>query len=78
MFAGANYHVEEVMLNTMSMFAGQHGATVLTSGSIKGILSGQPKVLPDSAKLARPKGTILSFKFPVSQGKWHIKTFLFE
>jgi hypothetical protein len=78
MFAGVNYNVERVMIDTMLGFPGNHGGVVVTSGTIKGVLMGHPKSLPNSARSARPGGTLLSFKFPVAEGKWHIKTFLFE
>ncbi|MGH8603828.1 MAG: hypothetical protein ACREXR_13950, partial [Gammaproteobacteria bacterium] len=78
MFAGAHYDIERVMIDTMSQFSCQHGGVVLISGTIKGVLMGHPKNGPSTAQPDRPRGSMLSFKFPVGDDKWHIKTFLFQ
>lgn len=78
MFSGTNYPVEPRMLATMAQFPGQHGGMILTSGTLKGVLMGHPKTLGEEALAARPRGTLLSFKFPVGADVWHLKTFLFE
>ena len=74
MFAGANFDVKMIM----PMFAGHHSSKVLMSGALKGVLMGLSKKLEEEAMETRPRGTLLSFKFPVTEGRWHIKTFLFE
>ena len=78
MFAGVNSNVEQTMAATMAQFSGQHGGTVLTSGTLKGCILGQPKKLSGDPLANRPRGTLVSFKFPVADDKWHIKAFLFE
>jgi hypothetical protein len=78
MFSGVNYPVEKDMLATMAPFRGRHGGVVLTSGTLKGIFMGHAKALAGEALATRPRGTMLSFKFPVTGGKWHVKTFLLE
>jgi len=78
MFAGINFPVETKMMATMAQIRGQHGGVALTSGTLKGIFMGGPASLSDEARSSRPKGTLLSFKFPVPPDQWHIKTFLFE
>ena len=41
-------------------------------------MSGHPKKLSGEPLANRPRGTLVSFKFPVADEKWHIKTFLFD
>lgn len=78
MFSGSNHPLEQDMAATMARFPGMHGGLVLRSGTVKGILAGRPKEFPHSARAARPNGTILSFKFPVGDNRWHIKSLLLE
>jgi len=78
MFSGVNYNVEQDMLATMAQYQGQHGGIVLTSGTLKGVLMAHPKTLGEQARqTGRPRGTLLSLKFPVGPDIWHLKTFLF-
>lgn len=78
MFSGSNHPLERDMAATMAGFPGMHGGLVLRSGTVKGILAVRPKEFPHSARAARPNGTILSFKFPVGDNRWHIKSLLLE
>jgi hypothetical protein len=78
MFAGVNHPTEQVMVGTMATFKGAHGGVVLTSGTLKGVVMGHPAQLSEAAAEKRRGGTLLSFKFPVGEDSWHIKTFLLE
>jgi len=81
-FAGTNYPLEGNVLRTISQVAGgkpvAQPGILLQSGTLKGILWGHPSRLMPEALAAKPKGTILSLNFPLADGKWLIKTFIFE
>lgn len=78
MFSGANYDVERDMAENIAQSRGIFGGVRLSSGTIKGVMIGQVQRVSESAMHGKPHGTILSFKFPVEDDLWHIKTFLFE
>ena len=78
MFSGVNYDVEQTMANTMAQFSGQHDRTVLKLDTFKGCIAGQSIKLSDDHLANRPRGTLVSFKFPGADGKFRIKMFLFD
>lgn len=78
MFSGVNYELEKQMIATMKQFKGNFVGTRLVSRTLKGLLMGRSNSLVDGAKKSRPRGSILSFKFPVREDQWHIKIFLFQ
>ena len=78
MFAGINHNVEQTMLDTMAQFSGPASMAVLRSATLEGCIIGYPMRLSGDALAAHPNGTLISFKFPVAEDKWHIKTFLFD
>jgi hypothetical protein len=78
MFSGANYDIESVMAATLARLGGSFPAVRLASGTVKGVLAMRQESLSEEAAKSRPQGTILSFKFPVENDRWHIKSFLFE
>jgi hypothetical protein len=77
MFSGVNYNLEGDMASTISQLGACVGIS-LVSGTLKGLLVGIPSNIPPEAKAARPRGTLLSLRFPVVSNQWHLKTFLFE
>ena len=78
MFSGSNFALEKVAFELAASYPGQHACMTVSSGTIKGLFFGHPSVVPESARPSRPQGTMLSFRFPTLEGKWRIKTFIFE
>jgi hypothetical protein len=77
-FAGAAHNLEAEMASIAALFPGVTGGAVLRSGTIKGVLLIRPQSVSAEAAATRPRGTIVSFQFPLGDGRWHIKAFLFE
>jgi hypothetical protein len=78
MFSGANYALEADMAHVATQTdLAPHGVS-LQSGSIKGVLAGRAIGLSTEAASSRPRGTIVSFLFPISNDRYRMKTFLFE
>ena len=81
-FSGSNYALEAETFATIEQLSGGRSvmqpAIILRSGTVKGLIWGYPSHPPSDHMDARPSGTLLSFKFPAPEGKWIIKTFLFQ
>jgi len=81
-FSGKNYHLEADIAATIQHLAGDQAviqpAVQLVSGTLKGLVWGQPRVVPAEMLNNRPAGTIVSFKFPAAHSRWIIKTFIFQ
>jgi hypothetical protein len=81
MFSGANHPLEADMQWIMDRTGLPPEAVVLRSGTIKGMVAGNLIPLSPEAVQHRPRGTLLSFLFPLSpinEHRWRIKTFLLE
>ncbi len=75
-FAGVHYPLEQAALATMAGRGRNAAGTVLVSGTLKGVVWGNPRHISEEASAARPPGTILAFSWLRGPGRWGIKAFI--
>ena len=79
MFSGARFNLEKIFGDTITSVTGDRNfSSIHVKGeTLHGYLHWQALSLPDEVIKSRPRGTILSFKFPLAGDRYHIKSFLF-
>lgn len=75
-FSGINYPLEHNALATIASRGQEAAGTILVSGTLKGVVWGNPRQMSDEGVVTRPPGTILAFSWPRGVGSWGIKAFI--
>jgi hypothetical protein len=75
-FSGVHYPLEQGALATMASRGRDAAGIVLVSGTLKGIVWGNPRQISDEAVIARPPGTLLAFSWPRGARRWGFKAFI--
>lgn len=78
MFSGVNYNLTQDMLDTMVHHGNNFEGAHLISGTLQGMLAATANPLSPDLAEKRPRGTILSFRFPLANNRWLLKAFLFQ
>jgi hypothetical protein len=75
-FSGVDYPLEQAALATMASRGRNAAGTVLVSGTLKGVVWGNPRQMSEQASASRPPGTVLAFSWSRGSGRWGFKTFI--
>jgi len=75
-FSGVKYPLEPATLRTMVSRGRSAGGTVLVSGTLKGVVWGNPRQMSAEGGAARPPGTMIAFSWSRGPGRWGIKAFI--
>jgi len=75
-FSGVNYPLEHAALATMASRGRDAAGTVLVSGTLKGVLWGNPRQMSEDGSTARPPGTVLAFSWLRGPERWGFKAFI--
>jgi hypothetical protein len=75
-FSGVDYPLELATLRTMVSRGRDAGGTVLVSGTLKGVVWGNPRRMSAEGAAARPPGTMIAFSWSRGPGRWGMKAFI--
>ena len=75
-FAGVHYPLEQAALATMASRGRTAAGTVIASGTLKGVVWGNPRQMSEQASAARPPGTIVAFSWSRGPERWGFKAFI--
>jgi len=75
-FSGVRYPLEQGALDAMSSRGRDAAGTVLVSGTLKGVLWGNPRQMSEEGAAARPPGTLLAFLWPRGAGRGVVKAII--
>lgn len=77
-FSGAKFDLMPEVTAVLGGFHESAAVVTLEFGTLRGVVVSTATRLTAAARDARPRGTLLSFNFPVAPDRWHVKTFLFD
>ena len=75
-FSGIDFPLEHAALGTIARRGRDAAATTLVSGTLKGVVWGNPREMSEEASTNRPPGTVLCFSWPRGPGRWGYKAFI--